>query len=208
MEFATEMVIKTSLSNYKVAEVPIILHPDGRQSHAPHLNTFRDGWRTLRFFLMCSPRWLFLIPGAILILLGILGGAMAMTNVTIFGVTVDAHTLLASTLAILLGYQSVLFALLAKTFAISEGILPSDARLDRFFKVFNLEKALLAGGAALLAGLGLLVVATNQWRVQGFGDLDYSRTMRWVIPGVALTALGFQTILSGFLVSILGMRRR
>jgi hypothetical protein len=133
---------------------------------------------------------------------------MAMANMTILGVTVDAHTLLVATLAILLGYQSVLFALLAKTFAVSEGILPYDGRLERFFRVFNLEKGLLAGGVALLSGLALLFVATNQWRVQGFGNLDYSLTMRWVIPGVGLTVLGFQTILSSFLVSILGLRRR
>ncbi|MFY9570510.1 MAG: glycosyltransferase family 2 protein [Blastocatellia bacterium] len=208
MEFATEMIIKSSLYDAKIAEVPITLHPDGRKSHAPHLKTFRDGWRTLRFFLMYSPRWLFLIPGALLILSGIIGYALAMPGFTIGQLTFDAHTLLFSSLAILCGYQSILFAVFTKTFAISEGLMPEDPHLNRFFEHVYLERGLIAGAASLLAGLVLLVVAINQWRLHEFGRLDYSQTMRWVIPGAMLTALGFQTILSSFFVSILGMRRR
>ena len=121
MEFATEMIIKASLIGAQIAEVPITLHPDGRKAHAPHLRTFRDGWRTLRFFLMYSPRWLFLVPGALLILLGAVGYALAMPGVRIGRVTFDAHTLLFASLAILAGYQSILFAVFTKTFAISEG---------------------------------------------------------------------------------------
>jgi len=184
------------------------LHPDGRKSHAPHLKTFRDGWRTLRFFLMYSPRWLFLVPGLLLILFGLAGFAIAMPGMTIRGVTFDAHTLMFSSLAILCGYQSVLFAIFTKTFAISEGLLPEDKSLARFFELVNLEKGLTVASAAMLAGLALLLDAVNQWRSTGFGDLDYAMTMRFVIPGATLTALGFQTVLSGFFISILGMRRR
>ena len=208
MEFATEMIIKSSLYKQKIAEVPITLHPDGRKSHAPHLKTFRDGWRTLRFFLMYSPRWLFLAPGLFLILLGLAGFAVAMPGMTIRGVTFDAHTLMFSSLAILCGYQSVLFAIFTKTFAISEGLLPEDKSLARFFELVNLERGLIVASAAMLAGLALLLDAVNQWRSTGFGDLDYAMTMRFVIPGATLTALGFQTVLSGFFISILGMRRR
>jgi hypothetical protein len=208
MEFATEMIIKSSLYHAKIAEVPITLRPDGRKSHAPHLKTFRDGWRTLRFFLMYSPRWLFLIPGALLILLGIIGYGLAMPGVTIKGLTFDAHTLLFASLAILCGYQSILFAIFSKTFAISEGLMPEDPYMNRFYRLVNLEKGLIAGTAALLVGIALLLAAINQWRMTDFGRLDYSHTMRWVIPGATLTALGFQTILSSFFVSILGMRRR
>ena len=208
MEFATEMIIKASLSGEKIAEVPITLHPDGRKSHGPHLRSLRDGWRTLRFFLMYSPRWLFLMPGMLLILLGLIGYGVAMPGVTFKGVTFDAHTLLFASLAILCGYQSILFAIFTKVFAIGEGLMPEDRRLTRFFELVNLERGLIAAIVALLVGLVLLLIAINQWRLAGFGHLDYARTMRVVVPGVTLTALGFQTILSSFFLSILGMRRR
>src|SRR4029077_7039292 len=143
---------------------------------------FRDGWRTLRFFLMYSPRWLFFMPGLLLILLGLLGYAIALPGLTIMGVTFDAHTLLFATLAVLCGYQSVLFALFTKTFAISEGLMPEDPRLERFFEVIELERGLLAGVAFLIVGLLLLIASINQWRLVNFGHLDYAYTMRWVIP--------------------------
>ncbi len=208
MEFATEMVIKSSLFRERIAELPITLYPDGRKTRAPHLKTFRDGWRTLRFFLMYSPRWLFLVPGVLLILLGLLGYALALPGVTLWGATLDAHTLLFASLFLLTGYQALQFALFAKTFAITEGLLPRDARLDAFFRWVNLERGLVLGAGAMLGGVVLLAVAVRQWQLAGFGDLDYARTMRLVIPGVTLAALGFQTVLSGFFVSILGMSRR
>jgi glycosyltransferase involved in cell wall biosynthesis len=208
MEFAVEMIIKASLRGEKIAQTPITLHPDGRKAHAPHLKTFRDGWRTLRFLLMCSPRWLFLYPGLFLVLLGVIGYGLAMPNVVIAGVGFDAHTLLFASLAVLLGYQSILFALLTKTFAVNEGLLPPDARLTAFYRYVNLEKGLLVGAGALVAGVALLLGAVDQWRETHFGVLNYSHTMRWVIPGVTLAALGFQTVLSSFFASILGMARR
>ena len=208
MEFATEMIIKAGVYGAKVVEVPITLSPDGRKSHAPHLKTFRDGWRTARFFLMYSPRWLFLYPGILLVLLGLLGYGLAMPGVTIGSVTFDAHTLLFASLAILSGYQSIVFAIFTKTFAISEGLLPEDTRLTQLFELVNLEKGLLAGGGALLIGLALLMASVNEWRLKDFGPLNYAETMRWVIPGVTLAALGFQTVLSSFFISILGMRRK
>jgi len=208
MEFATEIIIKASLQGARIAEIPITLHPDGRRTRAPHLRTVRDGWRTLRFFLVFSPRWLFLAPGFILALLGLVGYAVAMPGLKIGGVTFDAHTLLFSSLAILMGYQSILFAVCAKTFAMNEGLLPKDPRVDRFFKVIYLERGLAIGALAFLAGLLLLGAAVLQWKSVHFGRLDYAVTMRWVIPGATLTALGFQTILSSFFVSILGMKHR
>ncbi|MGH7896617.1 MAG: glycosyltransferase family 2 protein [Candidatus Binatia bacterium] len=208
MEFATEMIVKSAIYGGKIAEIPITLHPDGRKSHAPHLKTFRDGWRTIRFFLLYSPRWLFLIPGGLLVLAGLVGYAVAMPGLTFTGLTFDAHTLLFASLAILCGYQSILFAIFSKTFAVTHGLMPPDPQLDRFFALVNLEKGLIAAFVALAAGLALLGAALNQWRVHDFGPLDYGETMRWVIPGVTLTALGFQTVLSSFFVSILGMHRR
>lgn len=208
MEFATEMIIKASLRGEKIAEVPITLHPDGRKAHKSHLRTLRDSWRTLRFFLLYSPRWLYLIPGAAFILAGLLGYVVAMPGFVIMGLAFDAHTLLFSSLAILCGYQSILFAIFTKTFAITEGLIPEDPSMDRFFKLVNLERGLIIGATSLLIGLVLLMVAVNQWQATHFGQLDYAKTMRWVIPGATLTALGFQTILSSFFVSILGLRRK
>jgi glycosyltransferase involved in cell wall biosynthesis len=208
MEFAVEMIIKASLFGQRIAEVPITLHPDERKQHAPHLRTFRDGWRSLRFFLIFSPRRLFLIPGAALILLGVLGYCLALPAMAIGRVRFDVHTLLFGSVAILCGYQSILFAIFTKTFAISEGLLPEDPRLNRFFEFVNLERGLLIATTSLLLGLAMLLEAMNQWRMVDFGNLDYAVTLRWVIPGATLTALGFQTILSSFFVSILGMRRR
>jgi glycosyltransferase involved in cell wall biosynthesis len=208
MEFATEMIIKASLRGEKIVEVPITLHPDRRRSHAPHLKTFRDGWRTFRYFLMCSPRWLFLVPSGVFIAFGLLGYLIAMPGLRIGHSTFDAHTLLFASLAILCGYQCILFAIFAKTFAVTEGFLPPDRHLERFFEVVNLEKGLVIAAIALLAGGGLLLAAIRQWWLTGFGHLDYARTMRFVVPGATLVALGFQTVFSSFFVSILGMRRK
>jgi hypothetical protein len=208
MEFATEMLIKASLFGAAITEVPITLWPDGRKRHQSHLRTFRDGWRTLRFYLTYSPRWLFLYPGILLIAFGLFGYAVAMPGLTIRGMTFDAHTLLFASLAIMVGYQSVFFSILTKTFAIGEGLLPRDPRINRFFDVFNLERGLLLGVVLLLGGVSLLVASINQWRLADFGGLNYAHTMRWVIPGVTSTVLGFETVLNSFFGSILGMRRK
>ena len=208
MEFATEMVIKASLSRVRISEVPITLHPDGRKSHPPHLKTVRDGWRTLRFFLWYSPRQLFLIPGLILMFLGVAGYALAMPGTTIAGMRFDAHTLLFASLAIISGYQSAFFAVFAKTFAITEGLLPEDPRFERFQRLITLERGLAAGVVGGLIGGLILLAAVNQWRAKDFGDLDYAETMRLVVPGVTLSVLGFQTVLGCFFLSLLGLRQR
>jgi len=208
MEFATEMIIKASLFGVKIGEVPITLHPDGRQAHAPHLKTFRDGWRTLRFFLLFCPRWLFLVPGVALTLLGVVAYGLAMPGYTLKGFTFDAHTLLFGSLFLLCGYQSILFAIFTKTFAVNEGLMPADASFYRFYRYANLERGLIVSGAAFLSGLILLMAAVNEWRLADFGRLDYAHTMRLVVPGATLTVLAFQTMLAGFFVSILGLRRR
>lgn len=208
MEFALEMMIKASLFGVRTTEIPITLHPDGRSAHPPHLKTFRDGWRSLRFFLLFSPRWLFLVPGLLLIFAGVSGYALAMPQLSIGRITFDVHTLLFASLAIICGYQSIAFALMTKVFAITEGLLPEDPRLNRMFRVVNLESGLCVGAVGMVAGLTLLGGAVHQWASVDFGALNYAHTMRWVIPGVMLTALGFQTILSSFFGSLLGMRRK
>ena len=208
MEFATEMVIKSALSRARTSEVAITLRPDQRRMHTPHLRTFRDGWRTLRFFLLYSPRWLFLLPGALLVLLGVLGYALAMPGIRIHGAQLDVNALLFSSLFVVLGYQSILFAIHTKTFAIGQGLLPMTPRIERFFTVFNLERGLLIGLALSIAGFALLVTAFYRWWAHGFGPMDYPSTLRLTIPGVMFASLGVQTILSSFFASILGLRRR
>jgi hypothetical protein len=208
MEFATEMIIKASLSGARIGEMPITLHPDGRKSHAPHLNTFRDGWRTLRFFLMCTPRRPFLMPGLILVVLGHDGFKVAMPRITFVRMTLVAHTLVFASRGVICGSQSILFALIAKTFAITEGVLPPDPRVDRFARILSLERGLLLGVATVLLGAVMLISAVNEWRVRDFGRLNYAETMRVVVPGVTLAVLGYQTILACFFLSLLTMRRR
>ena len=207
MEFASEMIIKASFRGARIAEVPITLHPDGRTAHPPHLRTFRDGWRHLRFMLLYSPRWLFLIPGALLILAGLTAYGLAMPSVPLGRVRLDVHTILVGSLAILCGYQAILFAVFAKIFAISEGLLPDDTRMAKLGRHVQLEHGVAGGAIAFLAGLIFIAVAFQEWSAVNFGALDYSRTMRLVIPGVTLAAIGFQTILSSFFMTVLAIER-
>jgi glycosyltransferase involved in cell wall biosynthesis len=206
MEFATEMIIKSCSVGAKIAEVPITLYPDGRKSHPPHLRTFRDGWRTLRFFLLCCPRWLFIIPGIVLTVLGIVGYALALPAVRISGVTFDAHTLLFASLAILCGFQSVFFGIFAKALGIYEGVLPEEPGFRKILQTLKLERGLILGGAGMAGGLMLLLAAIYQWAAADYGPLNYAHTMRFVVPGSTLTALGFETIISCFFLSLLELR--
>ncbi len=203
MEFATEMIIRSGLHGASMSQVPITLHCDGRRQHGPHLRTFRDGWRTLRLFLVFSPRWTFFRPGLMLIGLGLVGYALAIPQIRIFGAALDVHTLLIASLAVLMGWQSVLFATLARIFAAREGMIPRRDSLERL----TVERGLAFGSAASLLGLILIArVVYDWWRVD-FGPLDYPYTMRLVVPGVTLVALGFQTVLAALMAGVLKMQR-
>ena len=207
MEFASEMVIKASLKGMRISEVPVVLHPDGR-SRPPHLRTWRDGWRHLRFMLLFSPRWLFLYPGSALFAAGvILSVALLPGAVRIGGVRLDIHTLLIAGFLCLLGYQLVLFAVFTKIFAVREGFHPPHPALDWLLHRVTLEVGLLAGGLMSLAGVVALVAAVISWQAVGFGNLDPSLTMREVIPAVVLLALGTQTVFASFFISILLIER-
>ncbi len=208
MEFATEMVVKATLLRLRIAEVPTTLSPDGR-SRPPHLRTWRDGWRTLRFFLLYSPRWLFLYPGMALMLAGMVLGLWLLPSPRLVGsVTFDVHTLVYAAAFVLLGFQAVAFAVFTKFFAISEGLLPADPTLDRLFQYITLEVGLAVGGGLTIAGLATSAYAVGAWGSQHFGALDYSHTMRLVIPAVLLLTLGAQTIFASFFMSVLGLRRK
>ena len=208
MEFATEMIIKSTLFGARIAEVPITLRPDGRQTHGPHLRTFRDGWRTLRFFMLYSPRWLYRMPGVILMLLGLAGYLLAIPGIKIGAATLDVHTLLVSSLFILIGYQGVLFSFLAQIFAVGDHLAPETPGHARLLTVATLERGILASVLVFLAGVAIVGAVSYGWYRDGFGVLDYSRTMRWLIPGVTLCALGVQNLMGSFFASILGMRRK
>jgi glycosyltransferase involved in cell wall biosynthesis len=208
MEFATEMVVKANLLGMKIGEVPTTLSPDGR-GRPPHLRTWRDGWRTLRFFLLYSPRWLFLYPGSVLVLVGFMVGAWLLPGPRQVGmVTFDVHTLLYAAIAILLGFQAIAFAIFTKFFAISEGLHPPDPAFETIFRYIYLEVLLVAGGVLALAGFSVSVYAVKVWGAHNFGPLDFSHTLRMVIPGVLCLTLGVQAIFCGFFLSVLGMRRR
>jgi glycosyltransferase involved in cell wall biosynthesis len=207
MEFASEIVVKASLHRLRIAEVPTTLSVDGR-NRPPHLRSWRDGWRHLRFLLLFSPRWLFLYPGLLLMLLGALvSGSLLLGPRVVDGITFDIHTFLYAAMAIIIGYQTVIFAVFTKVFAITEGLLPNDPRLTTLFRYIQLETGIIAGTLMLVGGISLSVYAFSFWSATSFGPLDPSRTLRLVIPAVTMMALGLQTVLSSFFLSILGMER-
>ena len=206
MEFASEMVIKSTFKNLKIAEVPITLHKDGR-SRPPHLKPWRDGWRHLRFMLLFSPQWLFLAPGICLSALGILfAAALSLENIQIGGVAFDVGTLVVACMTVIIGFQLVAFAFFTKVFAIAEGLLPDDPKFSRAFKFFNLEKGILIGLAILLAGIVLSVRAVWIWKLAGFGELSPEENLRRLIPAATLIVLGIQSIFSSFFMSALGLK--
>ena len=207
MEFASEMVVKATLFGLRVAEVPTTLSKDGRTS-PPHLRTWRDGWRHLRFLLLYSPRWLFLYPGIILCLAGLFLSLWLLPGPRVIGsVKLDFHTLLFGAMAILIGFQSITFATFSKIFAVTEGLAPEDERLNRLFPYITLEVGLAVGAFLALAGIGLWVFGLGYWKSLHFGLLDPETTLRIVIPGFVSLTLGVETILASFFLSVLGMAR-
>jgi glycosyltransferase involved in cell wall biosynthesis len=208
MEFASEMVVKAGLMGMNVAEVPTTLSPDGR-SRPPHLRTWRDGWRHLRFLLMYSPRWLFLYPGVAMMFIGLVGSLSLLRGPVHLGpFGFDIHTLLYCFVAIVLGSQFIAFATFTKVFAISEGLLPGDKRLEQALRYVTLETGLIVGVLLTLAGIGGSVLAVSDWGKTNFGAVDPSRMLRMVLPSVFSLMLGVQTICASFFLSILGLRRR
>ncbi|HSB76802.1 MAG TPA: hypothetical protein VLC12_14190, partial [Terriglobales bacterium] len=208
MEFASEMVVKATLMGLRVGEVPTTLSPDGRD-RPPHLRTWRDGWRHLRFMLLYSPRWLFLYPGLLLMALGALVAAWLLPQPRmVHGVTFDVHTLLYAMVAILIGFQAVAFAVFTQAFGMTQGLLPRDARTEKLFRVITLETGLAAGAALVLVGIFSSIWAVHVWGTHNFGPLDTSVMLRTVVPSVTALTLGCQTILFSFFLSILGLARK
>jgi glycosyltransferase involved in cell wall biosynthesis len=209
MEFASEMVVKATLLGMRIAEVPTTLARDGR-TREPHLRPWRDGWRHLRFMLLYSPRWLFLYPGLALMIGGAAVGGLLLPGplriTAAFGL--DVNTLLFAFAAIVLGFQGVAFAVFARVYALNEGLLPRDPKLERYLERFTLETGLAVGALIAAAGLGAAIYAFITWSRAGFGALDARTTLRTAIPAVTAMCLGGQIILTSFLLSCLGLRRR
>ena len=208
MEFASEIVIKATLNKMQITQIPITLYKDGR-SRPPHLRSWRDGWRHLRFMLMYSPRWLFLFPGVVGFLAGAFLFALLLNGPLRLGIAFfDTNTLLVSSMAIILSFQLISFAAFTKIFAISEGLLPEDRRLNRLFSIITLEVGILVGLILAVSGLGLLIGALVYWANLGFGELSYPNSLRLVIPAVTSLILGVQVIFSSFFMSILGLKTK
>jgi glycosyltransferase involved in cell wall biosynthesis len=207
MEFASEMVIKATLKKFRIAEVPITLHKDGR-SRPPHLKPWRDGWRHLRFMLIYSPRWLFLMPGLLLSALGIIfSAALAVKDLQLGGIQLNVGTLMMACMSVVVGFQLVAFAFFTKVFAIAEGLLPEDPKLAQVFKIFTLEKGIIAGLLVLLAGLAMFLRALWLWQQADFGLLpSTAENLRRLIPAATLMLLGVQTVFSSFFMSVLGLK--
>ena len=208
MEFASEMVVKAALFGLRIGEIPVTLRRDGR-SRPPHLRTWRDGWRHLRFLLMYSPRWLYLWPGLLLVLAGAALLAWLFPGPRHVGAaTLDVHAMLGASVMVLVGVEAITFALLAKVFAATEGFLPPDPRVSRLSKLLTLEAGLVASVLLLAAGAGLCGLVVRDWAASVFNYLDYSISMRKMIPGALLLVLGAHGLLSSFFLSILQLKRR
>ena len=207
MEFASEMIVKSKLKNLKITEVPTTLSKDGR-SRPPHLKTWSDGWRHLRFLMLYAPNWLFLYPGILFVFFGFILSVLLIINPLVFeSFTLDIHTLLYCTTLIIIGIQFIIFYGLTKVFAVESGLLPKSNRYQTIFKYISLERGLILGVSILLLGFYLSYRGIILWKNLDYGNLNPSETLRIVIPAIALIQLGVQGILFSFFFSILGLKK-
>lgn len=207
MEFASEMVVKATLMDMKIVEVPTTLSPDGR-SRPPHLRSWRDGWRHLRFLLMYSPRWLFLYPGFFLMAVGLLLVLFLSTRPFSLGtVVLDIHTMVYASVMVLTGFQAILFAVYTNHYAVNEGLVPGDPMMQKMGRWLKLETGLMIGCFLLISGFATTLISLYRWSQTGWGDLDPHQTMRLVILSSLCIAMGAQVCFSSFFLSILSIRK-
>ena len=207
MEFASEMAIKATVKGARIGQVPITLYKDGRD-RPPHLRSWRDGWRHLRFMLCLSPRWTLLFPGVALLAVGLaLGAAVAMGPLHVGGVTLDVHTMIAAGMLAIVGYQCITVAIAMRIFTLEEELGPPEPGIRRLFTIFTLERGVMVGVGLVLIGLALIGAMAWKWASGRFGNLDPVHTMRPMIGGVTLVALGVQTVLMSFVYSMMGIKR-
>jgi hypothetical protein len=207
MEFASEMVVKASLNDLDMREVPTTLSQDGR-SRAPHLRTWRDGWRHLRFLLLHSPKWLFAVPGFTLLGAGLVGTAALIGGpVALGGIRLDMLTLVASCFALILGVQLLTFSVLTRVYAGEFGVLPKSKHLDRVLPFLTLERQLQLAAALCVAGIAGAVFAFWGWASHGFGDITGNTTLRWFALSLTSVAIGVQLAAAAFLASFIRLPR-
>ncbi len=207
MEFASEMIVKAKLNDLSITEVPTKLSRDGR-TRAPHLNTWSDGWRHLRFLMLYAPNWLFLFPGVLAFVVGLIGSILLIQNPVVYNdITFDVHTLLYTSSLMLIGFQFILFYALTKIFAVENDLLPKSNRYRKLFKFLNLESGLIVGFLLLGTGLLLSYFGFSNWKSTGFGQLNVSTTLRTIIPAVMSLQLGVQIILFSLFFSVLGLKK-
>jgi hypothetical protein len=207
MEFASEMVVKASLNRQKISEVPIVLHPDGRD-RPPHLRSFRDGWRHLRFLLLLCPLWLYLIPSTLLMVGGL--GLMAWLTpgrMELAGVGLDVHSMLLAAVCVIVGYQTLWMWAYAKIHGWASGLLPEETFSTRVFNHLTLERGLAVGAGLLVMGIGLNIWLVSEWLGPGLEAYAVQTTMRYALWGLTAMVLGVQTIYGSFFLSMLGMAR-
>ena len=203
MEFASEMVVKASLNKLSLAEVPTILSPDGR-SRPPHLRSWRDGWRHLRFLLIFSPRWLFFYPGIALFLIGVIGTLLLMYKPIVIGsLAFDIHTMLFTAASVITGIQLISFSILGRTLGLKLGLLPEVKLIETFKKHVSVERVLIVGLLIFIIGVSYAVFSINAWQRVEFGELNPSETMRKVIPSVTLMVCGVQVFFSAFFAGLI-----
>lgn len=208
MEFASEMVVKAQINKLKIIEVPTTLSVDGR-SRPPHLRTWRDGWRHLRFLLLYSPKWLFLIPGLTLMIIGLILFLLIQQGpVQLMNIHFDTNTLLYAGAFVVIGFQAVNFSVFTRIYAIQQGFLPKNSTLDKLYNFLTLEAGLIVGVLITIAGLGGSIYSLYLWDLQDFGQLNYSSILRVVIPSVFAIMMGLQTIFSSFFLSFLGLNQK
>lgn len=207
MEFASEMVVKASLMKLKITEVPTILSPDGR-TRPPHLNTWSDGWRHLRFLILYSPKWLFLNPGIMLMIIGFISSFALIKNpITINSITFDVHTLLYTSVSFLIGFQLVLFYGLTKVYTVENGFLPKSNKYNKLFQILNLEKGLIIGFVLVIVGIALSIYSYANWKSLDYSAISGNNILRTVIPAITTILVGVQTILFSLFFSILGLKK-
>jgi glycosyltransferase involved in cell wall biosynthesis len=206
MEFASEMVMKATIKGLRITEVPITLFKDGR-NRPPHLKPWRDGWRHLRFMLIYSPKWLFLLPGTLLFLTGAAGlGVLSYSPMQIGRIQLDVGAQLSAGLWMVLGTQFISLAFFTKVFAVNEGLLNADTGFTSLIRRFTLERGLIVGLLTALVGVGLFLRAVMVWKAANFGVIDYADNVRRLIPAAILVILGLQLISSSFFMGVLGLK--
>lgn len=205
MEFASEMVVKATLARLDVREVPTTLDKDGR-SRPPHLRSFRDGWRHLRFLLLFSPRWLFLYPGLVLLWVGLVVGAILLPGPVRYGsVTFDIHTFLVASLCVIVGAQAIAFAIIGRRFASRYGFIPPSGSYDKVLEALTLERLLIVAVLLMVIGLGGMIWGVGEWAERGFGPLNPDTTLRAMILAMTALVTGFQLMMSAFMSSMINI---